>query len=185
MTMPFESERLSRLFALVLKALAWDRWQALIDEKAGVWSGILNVAGESFSTRIWRWTPEHWLRRNLGADPFSSVGVQRRDDAQMSVWVFTIYGELRLYGHPEALHERLARHIISRPFLDGPQHGGRPITHYGGPNTVEHNAGLSRDLSSPTVRLRSRICKAKSCFPSERPETGVRHPLPMSPVRTG
>ena len=38
------NDGLSRLFELVAKALACHRWQALIDEKAGVWAGILNAA---------------------------------------------------------------------------------------------------------------------------------------------
>jgi hypothetical protein len=32
--------------------------------------------------------------------PFSYVGVQGPDDAQISVWVFTIYGGLRLCRDP-------------------------------------------------------------------------------------
>jgi len=39
-----------------------------------------------------------------------------------------------------------------------------PHTDYGGPNTVEHNSGLSRDLSSRTVRLPSR-CR---CGPASK-----------------
>jgi hypothetical protein len=80
--------------------LAWHRWQALIDEKADVWAGILNAAGESPFNLYLAMDARARVEDNLGADPFSYVGVRGRDDAQMFGWVFTIYGGLRLCGDP-------------------------------------------------------------------------------------
>jgi hypothetical protein len=68
---------------------------------------VLNATGESYLAMNARARVEG----NLGADPFSYVWVQRRDNAQMSVWVFTVYGELRLCADPEAPHEQVTSHV--------------------------------------------------------------------------
>jgi len=54
MLVPFEPEKLSRLFEFIARALACHHWQVLIGEKAGVWAGVLNGTGEALSIRTWR-----------------------------------------------------------------------------------------------------------------------------------
>jgi hypothetical protein len=109
MTVPFEPEKLSALFTFIAKGLAWHHWGVLVDQGADVWAGILNATGENIFNS--------WLARNgrarttenLGDDTFAYVGVQGMDNPQMSVWVFAIYGGLRLSGDPDAPHEQVSK----------------------------------------------------------------------------
>jgi hypothetical protein len=121
MTVPFEPEKLSRLFEYIAKALAWHHWQVLIDGKADVWAGILNATGEALFNSYLAMNARARVDENLGADTFSYLGAQGTDDSQMSVWLFTIYGGLRLCGDPDAPHEQVSKVgvlIASRQFIE-------------------------------------------------------------------
>jgi hypothetical protein len=73
--------------------------------------------------------------------PSPSIGVQGTDGAQMSVRVVTICSGLHLCGAPPTTR---SCSTLSQAIEGVTQLG--PCADYRGPNTIEHNSGLSRDL---------------------------------------
>ena len=77
--------------------------------RADVWAGVLNATGENIFNSWLAGNSRARVNENLGGNTFAYVGVQGMDNLQMSVWIFTIYGGLRLSGDPEAPHEQVSK----------------------------------------------------------------------------
>jgi hypothetical protein len=106
-TLPFEPEKLAQLFAFIARALAWHHWRALI-RPANVWTGSLNSTGESLF-RPWMAQATVRVTGNPGDGTFSYEGVQASDNPAMTLWIFSVYGGLRLSGDPDAPHEEVSK----------------------------------------------------------------------------
>jgi hypothetical protein len=98
------------------------------------------------------------------------VGVQGRDDAQISVWVIHDLRRATFVRRPTRPRMSKSPHTPmtgSCSTVAQVIQSGDPVglhADHGGPNTVEQNSGLSRDLLSRTVRLLS-CCR---CGPHRR-----------------
>jgi hypothetical protein len=118
-TLPFEPEKLDELFAFVAKGLVWHHWGVLITlDTAGVWAGILHGPGERLLT-----SQMAQARVRCTGDPgggtFNYEGVQASDN--MTIWMFSVYGGVRLSGDPGAPHDEVSKVFAvtgSKHFVD-------------------------------------------------------------------
>jgi hypothetical protein len=106
-TLPFEPEKLAQLFAFIATGLAWHHWGVLIRPDA-VWVGSLNSTGESL-LRPWMARATVRVTGNPGDGTFSYEAVQASDNPGMTIWMFSVYGGLRLSGDPDAPHEEVSK----------------------------------------------------------------------------
>jgi hypothetical protein len=100
MTLPFESEKVDRLFRFIAKGLAWHHWRVLLDGKTGVWAGILSAQGEEIFKALLAQNGRARVIESVGAGTFTYDGLQGTDIPQLSVWTFRIYGGITLGGDP-------------------------------------------------------------------------------------
>jgi hypothetical protein len=118
--LPFEPEKLTKLFAFIAKGLAWHHWRVIIASDSASWAGLLNRTGESL---LASWMPPAEMRvgANLGGDAFSYEGAQASDNPNMTIWMFSVYGGLKLTGDPGAPEEEASKIGVvtaSQPFID-------------------------------------------------------------------
>jgi hypothetical protein len=118
-TVPFEPEKLDELFAFIAKGLVWHHWHVLIiPDTAGVWAGILNGTGERLLTSQMARARVRCTGKPGGAT-FNYEGVQASDS--MTIWMFSVYGGVRLSGDPDTPHEEVSKVGAvtgSKPFMD-------------------------------------------------------------------
>jgi hypothetical protein len=105
MTVPIDPVQLTRLFAFIAKGLVWYHWGSYTDEECDIWSGILNSEGEAVFMHYMGANGPNHVRRELGVGTFAYEGARGVDNPVMSMWVFTIYGGLRMTGDPDAPDE--------------------------------------------------------------------------------
>jgi hypothetical protein len=108
-TVPFEPEKLDELFAFIAKGLVWHHWRVLISpDTAGVWAGILDRTGERLLT-----SQMARARVRCTGDPgggtFNYEGVQASNNPNRTIWMFSVYGGVRLSGDPDAPHEEVSK----------------------------------------------------------------------------
>jgi hypothetical protein len=108
MTVPFEPERLVRLFEFVAKGLAWHHWGVRIDPSTGTWAGTLTENGVAIFKSFMAQNSAARVEENFGEHTFLYVGVQGTDNPQFSMWLFSIYGGVRLSGDPDAPNEEVS-----------------------------------------------------------------------------
>jgi hypothetical protein len=106
-TLPFEPENLAELFGFIARALAWHHWRALI-RPTDVWVGGLNSTGEGL-LGLWMAQATTRVIGDFGNGTFSYEGVQASDNPAMTIWIFSVYGGLRLSGDPDAPHEEASK----------------------------------------------------------------------------
>jgi hypothetical protein len=67
---------------------------------------------------------------NPGGDTFNYEGVQASDNPAMTIWMFSVYGGLRLSGDPDAPHEEVSKVGAvtgSKRFMDIPEVGEKQL----------------------------------------------------------
>lgn len=108
-TVPFEPEKLDELFAFIAKGLLWHHWHVLITpDTAGVWAGILNGTGERLLTSQMARARVRCTGKP-GGGTFNYEGVQASDNPSTTIWMFSVYGGVRLSGDPDAPHEEVSK----------------------------------------------------------------------------
>jgi hypothetical protein len=118
--LPFEPEKLTKLFAFIAKGLAWHHWRVVVASDAGVWASVLTSAGERLLTS--RMPPaEMRVSASPGGGTFSYEGAQGLDSPNMTIWMFSVYGGLKFTGDPGAPHEEASKIGVvtaSESFID-------------------------------------------------------------------
>lgn len=116
--LPFEPEMLTTLFELIAKGLAWHHWRLILPPDAGAFAITLTGAGERLLAS--KMPPaEMRVSDNLGGDAFSYEGVRASDN--LTYWMFSVYGGLKLGGDPSAPREEASKVGVvtaSRSFID-------------------------------------------------------------------
>jgi hypothetical protein len=119
-TLPFEPEKLAKLFVFIAKGLAWHHWRVLITSDTDGWAGTLNSAGEHLLTS-WMAPARVRVSAKPGGGTFSYEGAQASDNPNMTIWMFSVYGGLKLSSGPDAPHEETSRVGVitgSQHFMD-------------------------------------------------------------------
>ena len=84
------------------------------------WAGLLNSARERLLTS-WMEPAKTRVGDSPGGDTFSYEGAQASDNPNMTIWMFSVYGGLKLTGDPGAPHEEASKIGVvtaSQPFID-------------------------------------------------------------------
>jgi hypothetical protein len=104
-TLPIDGDKIEQLFRFIVKGLMWHHWRALLSPDIGVWTGFLNQRGVELHRLLLGRGARARAVGNLGDGTFTYEGAQGTDIPQMSIWLFSIYGGIRLSGDPDNPHE--------------------------------------------------------------------------------
>lgn len=105
-TIPIDGEKVGQLFGFITKALLWHHWQIILEpERHNVWAGFLNPIGLQLFRPFLAATANARVRENLGKGTFIYEGVQGTDIPEMSIWLFSIYGGMKLSGNTSTAND--------------------------------------------------------------------------------
>lgn len=100
-TLPIDSEKIGTLFRFVARGLIWHHWGVLLGPDIGVWAGCLNQRGVAVHRSLLNKKARQRVNGNLGNGTFTYEGAQGADILQMSIWLFSVYGGVKLSGDPD------------------------------------------------------------------------------------
>jgi hypothetical protein len=109
MTVPFESEKIDRLFEFIAKGLAWHHFHQTIGPEAIAWAGLLTAFGEAHFEQWFAPKANVRINQSLGGGTFTYEGAQSDDDPKITIWRFTVYGGASFCGDPDVSWERNSR----------------------------------------------------------------------------
>jgi hypothetical protein len=105
-TLPIDGDKIDRLFVFIIKGLLWHHWNVILEPgRHGLWAGFLTPAGVQVHRQFFAMNGNARVSANLGEGTFSYEGLQGTDIPEMSVWLFSVYGGMKLSGDPQAPHE--------------------------------------------------------------------------------
>lgn len=102
LTLPFDSDRLGRLFEFVAKGLVHHHWQVRVPTDHFVGAGFLSTEGERLFEQLMMRRSKAEARGNLGLGLILYQGVQALDNPTTTLWRFQLYGGIQFGGDPEA-----------------------------------------------------------------------------------
>ncbi|MFL6845185.1 MAG: HNH endonuclease [Allosphingosinicella sp.] len=105
LTLPFESDKLSALFAFIAKGLASFSWNVVIPPNYFVGAGFLSREAEQVFERFMMHPSRRETRGNLGDGIILYQGVQAIADECRTLWRFRLYGGILFGGDPKAESE--------------------------------------------------------------------------------
>jgi hypothetical protein len=101
-TLPVDSLKIEALFRYIVKGLVWHHWQVLLSAETGVWAGGLTNRGVDMHRRLLATNARQRASANLGNGTFVYDGAQGTDIPDMSIWLFSMFGGIKLSGDPDA-----------------------------------------------------------------------------------
>jgi hypothetical protein len=105
-TLPVDGEKIGRLFEFITKALLWHHWKVILEPgRHGLWSGLLSPVGVQLHRSFFAMNGNARVSANLGEGTFTYEGLQGTDIPEMSVWLFSMYGGMKLRGDPQTPNE--------------------------------------------------------------------------------
>jgi hypothetical protein len=115
---PFDSNRLERLFAMSARGLIWYHWRLYLGSEYAIQTHTVTKAGEKlYDELLFKRNARDRVHGNLGDGVFIYEGVQGLDDPAVTVWRFAVYGGLAAY-EDVASSEAMGSQII---VLTGPK----------------------------------------------------------------
>lgn len=96
MTIPFDGEKLERLFGLIARGLTWHHWQTLLGSDCTVQVLSLTKAGERFFEPYLRMRANVRVDETLAGGAVSYEGAQGTDNPQVTAWRISLYGGVLL-----------------------------------------------------------------------------------------
>lgn len=102
LTIPFDSDKLSRLFVFIAKGLVIHHWQVRIPAEYFVGAGFLSSHGERLFERLMMRRSRAEARGDLGRGLILYQGIQTIENPQTTLWRFRLYGGILFGGDPSA-----------------------------------------------------------------------------------
>jgi len=102
LTLPFDADRLGRLFEFVAKGLVHHHWQVRVPTDHFVGAGFLSNEGERLFEQLMMRRSKAEARGNLGRELVLYQGVQALDNPTTTLWRFQLYGGIQFGGDPGA-----------------------------------------------------------------------------------
>jgi len=107
MTLPFDGDRVGELFKFITQGLLSHHFGVILDRrKHGVWAGFLNRPGEEMHRKLLAQpNARARVQGDIGGGAFVYEGAQGVDFPEMSIWIFHLFGGIRVSGdadEPEA-----------------------------------------------------------------------------------
>jgi len=109
---PFESESLEQLFAMIARGLIWEEWKTLVPPDVSIETAILNRQGEGIYSELFSVPGTRLCERRLAGNTFWYQGVQQKAQPVITAWRFHIYGALELTGDPDAPDEVASQILV-------------------------------------------------------------------------
>ena len=98
-SIPFEHKPLEELFAMIAKALAWQHWGVRLEDGYSSIASVFTNEGEAGFEQMLSRGSTH-VSGDLGEGTFRYEGAQSKDDPQLTMWRFEIYGGVDFGGDP-------------------------------------------------------------------------------------
>jgi hypothetical protein len=110
---PFEGEKLERLFSMIARGLVWYHWHVYLEDGYEVRTQTVTADGmKKYDERIFcKHTPDR-VTNSLGNGTFVYEGVRDVNDPIRTAWKFQVYGGLASYAD-EIAAEMLGSHLVS------------------------------------------------------------------------
>jgi len=100
-TIPFDHERLDKLFAMVAQGLAWHHWKVLLRPGFSAIASLFSDTGAPFFMQMLSgWNTPTRVADNLGNGTFVYEGAQATDVPEATIWRFEMYGGIKFGGDP-------------------------------------------------------------------------------------
>jgi hypothetical protein len=97
---PFDAEKLEKLFVFVVKGLMWHHWNVLLGSDCGVQVTIPGAVQTPLYEKLFQHRAGAQLDEDLGNGTVKYVSAQGVDKPIVSVWKFSLYGGLHLADAP-------------------------------------------------------------------------------------
>lgn len=97
-SIPLEHKPLEELFAMIAKALAWQRFGIRLESGYSAIASLFTNEGEAFFEQML--SSGNRVVGDLGAGTFTYEGAQSKEDPQLTMWRFRIYGGVDFGGDP-------------------------------------------------------------------------------------
>jgi hypothetical protein len=105
-TLPVNTTALKELFAMIARGLIWHHWRTYLTKADFIDIEFLTMVGERFfRERFFGLNARNRVSNSLGAGAFLYEGVQSVDSPQLTVWLMSLYGGIRLGGDDRAPEE--------------------------------------------------------------------------------
>ncbi len=101
MTLPFDGEKLAKLFVLVARGMTAHSFGAQIPQSYYVGAGILTEHGEQITRPLLAGNANARVKEALGDELIEYEGAQAIDNACLTVWKFRLYGGM-MFDDPES-----------------------------------------------------------------------------------
>jgi hypothetical protein len=98
MTIPVDGAKLNAYVGYVVRGLMWHHWQVMLDANHFVEVQCLTSTGEKFFAVMSGWRGSNRLDETLGDGVLSYAAVQGTDRAEISVWVLSLFNNLKVSG---------------------------------------------------------------------------------------
>ncbi len=98
-SIPFEHKAMEELFAMIAKALAFQRFGIRLENGYSAIASLFTNEGEAFFGQMLSSGSTH-VTGDLGEGTFTYEGAQAKDDPQLTMWRFRIYGGVDFGGDP-------------------------------------------------------------------------------------
>lgn len=99
--LPIDASKIGELFCFIVKGLLWHHWDVLLTQNHSVRAGSLTKIGEQIFQNLLNGNASQRVMVNLGEGTFRYEGAQGIDSPHLSIWKFSVYGNLKLGGDPE------------------------------------------------------------------------------------
>jgi hypothetical protein len=105
LTIPFEGEKLTALFKMVLRGLVYYHWRELIPQDYNIGAGLVTHAGDQFMRYLFSMKTKQQVARSWCDGLVLYEGVQSVDDPALTIWRFQIYGGIQFGGASPVTNE--------------------------------------------------------------------------------
>ena len=102
LAIPFDSERLMRLFGMIAKGLIAYHWSDVLPASYSVRPEMLTSEGERIFAELLSMRASNRVQKSVGGGLFTYEGAQGVDDVGLTIWKFEIYGGIQMMGDPAA-----------------------------------------------------------------------------------
>jgi hypothetical protein len=100
-SIPFNHEKLEKLFAMIAQGLAWHHWKVLLAPGFSAIASLFSDNGAPFFMQMLSgWKTPTRESANLGNGTFVYEGAQSTDVPEATIWRFEMYGGIRFDGDP-------------------------------------------------------------------------------------
>lgn len=126
LAIPFDGAILERLFAFIVKGLAFDHWGVTLTDAHGLRVITITSTGQQAFDLFFGMNAQQHVNVNLGNGTFRYEG-KEGDYPELTIWRFSIYGGLVMSGDPRAPQEvatGIGAITAKREFLERPAIAG-------------------------------------------------------------